>query len=278
MEIKKFPINGLDISYTQTGPSNGKILFAVHGLLSNGRDYDFLAKALSHQGYQTIAVDLPGRGNSSWLNDPKQYTIPFYAEICSKLLKNIAGKKPFDWLGVSLGGIIGMTLHAYKELNINKFIIVDIGPEIPASGLDIVSLMAKQPREYNTKDEAIAFLKKRCEAWGIKQENIWEHLILHNIIQNPSHGWRMHYDPAIGSVLPENNETLKFWEIWENIKQQVLLIRGQKSLLLPSEIAAAMISRYTGETIQFYEIKNCGHVPNLMEDEQINYIMNWLNK
>ena len=70
---KTLDVNGLTISYTDTGAPDGRVLFCVHGLLSNGRDYDFLAQHMAARGYRVIAMDLPGRGKSGWFTDRAHY-------------------------------------------------------------------------------------------------------------------------------------------------------------------------------------------------------------
>ncbi|MBK9584551.1 MAG: alpha/beta hydrolase [Alphaproteobacteria bacterium] len=274
---KSLPNLGLDIAYTDTGPENGRVLFCVHGLLSNGRDYDFLATHMAAQGRRVIAMDLPGRGKSSRFDEPGFYTLGAYLPFCLELTKVITQGRPFDWLGVSLGGMIGMSLHNHADLKMERLILVDIGPEIPGPALDLVSGLAKAPTHYATKEEAVAFLKKRCAAWGITDPAVWEHLIAHDIIAQPDGSYKMHYDPAIGAALKEQgNETLAFWEGWALIKQPLLLIRGGQSVILPRDIADRMQREYTGPSMETITFPFCGHVPNLMQPEQIEPLADWL--
>lgn len=279
IEIRQqsLPINGLDIAYTETGPENGRILFCVHGLLSNGRDYDFLARHMAAKGWRVVAMDLPGRGRSFWFPDPALYNVGAYLPFCIELAKYITQGKPFDWFGVSLGGIIGMSLHAHPELKMERLVLVDIGPEIPGAALDLVSSLARAPTQYDTKDAAVAFLKKRCAAWGITNPEVWAHLVAQDILPQADGTFRLHYDPGIGAAVKDTgNETLAFWEVWEQIKQPLLLIHGGQSLILPKEIAARMQRDYKGAAMETITFPFCGHVPNLMQPEQIEPLAAWL--
>ncbi len=274
---KSLPIHGLPIAYSDTGPESGHVLFCVHGLLSNGRDYDALARTMAAQGFRVIAMDLPGRGKSGWFPDPGFYKLSSYLPFCLEFAKQIIQDRPFDWLGVSLGGMIGMSLHNHADLKMERLILVDIGPEIPGPALDLVSSLAKAPTQYATKEDAVAFLKKRCAAWGITDPAVWDHLIEHDIIAQPDGTWRMHYDPAIGATLKDQgNETLAFWELWEQIRQPLLLIRGGQSVILPKDIADRMQQEYKGTRMETVTFENCGHVPNLMQPEQIEPLAAWL--
>lgn len=275
IDEKKLNINGLEIAYTECGASDGRLLFCVHGLLSNGRDYDFLALHLAQQGYRVVAIDLPGRGRSGWFTDKSHYALPYYIQPCLAVLGAVAGDKSFDWFGVSLGGMIGMALHGFEGLNIERLVLVDIGAEIPGSALDEVAALAKSPVCYGAKDEAVAFLKKRCSAWGISNVKVWEHLIAHNIREEAS-GFYLHYDPAIGAAMKDRNETAQFWEAWEKIRQPVLLVRGGKSRIFPASVSVQMQARYTGAKVEEIVFPDCGHVPNLMEEGQIGRVAAWL--
>ena len=272
---KSLDVNGFKIAYTEIGPADGRVVFCVHGLLSNGRDYDALGEALAQRGYRVIAMDLPGRGHSDWFDEAAKYLLPNYVPYCLALLAEVAPGRGFDWLGVSLGGMIGMALTGMDGLRMERLVLVDIGAEIPGSALDVVAGLAKAPTLYGNEGEAIAFLKKRCGVWGIREEATWAHLIRHNIRHDESGQARMHYDPKIGEALTEKNETLQFWPLWETIRQPVLLVRGGQSIILPPDIAEQMTAKYTGKDFQEIVFADCGHVPNLMEAGQVERVLAW---
>lgn len=268
-------IHDLEIAYTECGDPQGRVLFCVHGLLSNGRDYDALAQELAEQGYRIISMDLPGRGRSGWFSDKTHYTLPHYLLFVMGLIAHVAQGKPFDYFGVSLGGMIGMALHKTLRSQMQRLVLVDIGAEIPAQALDVVAQLAKNPARFQIKEEAEHFLRTRCASWGITREESWAHLIRHNIISD-SAGWRMHYDPAIGVALPKKNTTISFWPLWKQIRQPVLLVRGGQSKILPIGIAQKMAKTYRGQNFSEVVFENCGHVPNLMEPDQIACLKDWL--
>ena len=78
MTIKYNSINCLEpphqMAYTEWGNStNSKVLICVHGLTRTGRDFDFLASALSSY-YRVICPYIVGRGESDWLDSGETYT------------------------------------------------------------------------------------------------------------------------------------------------------------------------------------------------------------
>ena len=59
------------IGYTEWGRLDAaQTIVCVHGLTRNARDFDFLAKRLADRGARVIALNMVGRGTSSWLADP----------------------------------------------------------------------------------------------------------------------------------------------------------------------------------------------------------------
>lgn len=276
IEEKTLEIAGLQIAYTQVGDPNGRVLVCVHGLLSNGRDYDFLAQAMAQRGYCVVSIDLPGRGRSAWFTDKAQYSFAAYFPYVTGVIDYVTGGKPFDFFGASLGGMIGMVLAAGNMLKMERLILVDIGAVIPRNGLKKVSVLAKSKSDFPTQEQAIDFLKMRCAAWGITQDATWAHLIAHNIVQDDNGGYCMHYDPAIGAAMPDWVWTIRLWKVWYGVKCPVLLVRGGKSELITAKIAKKMAKYYKGSDFHEIAFEECGHVPNLMEEAQIDALSGWL--
>ncbi len=273
---KSMDVGGVNIAYTDTGPQDGRVLLCVHGLLSNGRDYDFLARHMASRGYRVLSVDLPGRGRSDQLSSSDLYILPTYIPYILSVIAAEIGTKPFDWLGVSLGGMIAMACHAMDGINLERIILVDIGAEISAQALDRIAKFAKLPIEFTNKEDAVAFLKMRCASWGITDEAIWDHLITYNLVERYDGRYCLHYDSAIGVAINDTNETVVLWDSWGQIKQHVLLIRGEESDLLPTVVAQKMIESYQGKSIKEIVFEGCGHVPNLMQTDHIEVVAAWL--
>jgi pimeloyl-ACP methyl ester carboxylesterase len=273
---KRLTIDGLKIAYTEVGPPQGRVVIIVHGLLSNGRDYDALAQALAAHGHRVICLDLPGRGKSDWMPDGALYALPSYIPLCTTFAQQITQGRGFDWIGVSLGGMIGMSLCAIKELPLERLLLVDIGAEIPGPALDEIAVIARAPTIFETRASAQDFLRMRCAGWGITQDTHWAHLFRHNIVDLDDGAARMHYDARIGMNILPDNQDIDFWPIWEQIEQPVLVVRGATSKVLPARVMKEMTARYIGAPVDTMTIKGCGHVPNLMEAEQIEKVREWI--
>ncbi|MGH8526526.1 MAG: alpha/beta fold hydrolase, partial [Gammaproteobacteria bacterium] len=120
--------------YTEWGaPENARVLVCVHGLTRNGRDFDWLAEALSRD-YRVVCPDLPGRGQSDWLEAPADYGVPLYLSDLVVLLGRLDVEQA-DWFGTSLGGWLGIVMAAQTGTPIRRLIVNDIGPEVPKEAL-----------------------------------------------------------------------------------------------------------------------------------------------
>ena len=113
---------GHRMAYWQWGdPQAGHVVVCAHGLSRQGRDFDVLAQALCARAekagrpLRVVCPDVVGRGQSDWLKDPMGYQIPNYAADMQALLDQI---KPvtLDWVGTSMGGLIGMVVCAQLSL------------------------------------------------------------------------------------------------------------------------------------------------------------------
>ncbi len=100
------------INYTEWGTSlSSPAVVCVHGLTRNGRDFDALASYLSSNGRHVFCPDVVGRGKSSWFKKPQHYNFTQYVNDMSVLIARTHSQH-IDWLGTSMGGIIGMMLAA----------------------------------------------------------------------------------------------------------------------------------------------------------------------
>ena len=96
-----------EVSFTDWGAADAaRAVVCVHGLTRNGRDFDHLAAALAADA-RVICPDIIGRGRSDRLADPEHYALPTYVAHMIQLIDRL-GLDQVDWVGTSMGGLIGM--------------------------------------------------------------------------------------------------------------------------------------------------------------------------
>lgn len=261
------------IAYTEWG-SGEAVLVCVHGMTRNGRDFDVLAAAIGDR-YRVACPDVVGRGRSDWLHDPSGYGYHQYVPDMAALVARLDVEK-VDWVGTSMGGLIGMMVAAQPNSPIRRLVINDIGPLIPKSFL-------ARLRQYVGTDPRFAdvgaleqYLRTVHAPFGALSDEEWRHLATHSARPQEGGGFGLAYDPAIGKAAftSDEPEDVEMWEIWDRVACPVLVIRGADSDLLLPETVAQMKSR--GPGCEVVEIAGCGHAPALMAKDQIAVVRDWL--
>ena len=267
------------IAYTDWGHPEAErgVVVCVHGLTRQGRDFDRLAAELARRGFRVICPDLPGRGRSDWLTNPDDYELPQFVVDMTAMIARI-GAPTVDWVGTSLGGLIGMVMAGHPESPIRRLVVNDIGPVLPWAALKRIGEgLAQQPREFPDLEAAVDFFRRLLQPFGALSEEEWRHLAIHSVEEiEPGGSCRMLCDPGIAKAFrPVRAFNLNLWHYWNSITAPTLLLRGATSDLLPSDVAADMTRR--GPRPELVEFAECGHAPALLDDEQLGTICDWLS-
>ncbi len=262
------------ISYTEWGSSNNPdVLFCVHGLTRNGRDFDRLAAKLSTH-YRVICPDVAGRGKSGWLADKSLYHYGTYVADMVALIEAL-GIKRLDWLGTSMGGLIGMTIAAFHPGLIRQLVLNDIGPFVPGEALKRIGKYVGKAPHFASKSEAEAYMRMIFAPFGISRDEDWQHMVEHGVEQTESGLLRLAYDPAIAAVFAgKDMQDIDLWGLWESINSRALTIRGASSDILLPDTALRMSKE--GPKASLLEFAGIGHAPALMEPTQVAAVERWL--
>lgn len=262
------------VAFTDWGEkSNPQILLCVHGLTRNGRDFDSLATALESD-YRVICPDIAGRGRSEWLETKHDYNYPTYCADMAALTAWLQADR-IDWVGTSMGGLIGMLLASQPNSPIRRLVINDIGPFIPRAALERIGRYLGTDVQFDSMDQAANYLRQVHAGFGPLTDEQWQHLARHSVRRTADGNHVLMYDPAI--ALPFNAGPLidtDLWETWERIRCPVLVLRGTDSDVLLDETASEMTKR--GPRAKVVQFRGVGHAPALMAKDQIDTIHDWL--
>jgi pimeloyl-ACP methyl ester carboxylesterase len=257
--------------------ANPRVLVCVHGLSRQGRDFDTLARAMADR-YRVVCPDVVGRGQSDWLADPLNYQIPTYVADMVTLVARLDVVE-VDWVGTSIGGLIGMGLASLPSAPIRRLVLNDIGPAIEPAALARIGTYLGQPASWASLDEAADALWAISRGFGPHTREQW--LALTRPMLKPD-GERLkpHYDPAIAvpfkALTPELAAAgqAALWRAYDAIRCPTLLLRGAESDLLSGETARAMTER--GPRARLHEVAGVGHAPMLDADDQIEVVRGFL--
>jgi pimeloyl-ACP methyl ester carboxylesterase len=244
-------------------------VICVHGLTRNGRDFDRLATALS-ASRRVASPDVVGRGQSEWLSDAAGYGYPQYCADMTVLLARL-GTEQVDWVGTSMGGLIGMMLAAQPNSPIRRLVMNDIGPFVPAAALQRLGGYVGKDPNFDDLAGVETYLRQTHAPFGAIDDSGWQHLAQHGHRRLPDGKLGLAYDPAIGRVFAGTIRDVHLSSIWQRVSCPVLVLRGAESDLLPAATARDMAAK-----AEIVEVANTGHAPSLMVADQIEIVRSWL--
>jgi pimeloyl-ACP methyl ester carboxylesterase len=260
------------VYYEWGDPAATDVVVCVHGLARNGRDFDVLAERLSTR-CRVLSVDMPGRGASEWLRDPNDYVFPTYLTTLTALFAR-ANVAKVDFVGTSMGGLLGMVLAAQPETPIVRLVVNDVGPTLEAAALKRIGTYVGMDPRFATFAEVDAYIRKLSAPFGPLTEAQWLHLSSTNARQFSDGQWGLVYDPGI--AVPFRNEAAPpdLWPLWDLIRCPVLVTRGGESDLLSAATAQAMTTR--GPKADLATFPGVGHAPTFMPDDQVARVLAFL--
>ena len=266
------------MAYWQWGnPANPRVLLCVHGLSRQGRDFDVLARDLSGV-YRVVCPDIVGRGRSDRLADPMGYSMATYLADIVTLAARLDAES-IDWVGTSMGGLIGLGFASLAGSPVRRLVLNDVGPKVEPQALARIGGYLGQPVRWRTLDEAADAMWAVSRSFGPHTREEWLELSRHQVVADGD-ALQPHYDPAIAvpfrALTPElaaAGEAMA-WHAYDSLRCPTLLLRGAESDLLSPTTARAMSER--GPHALVHEFAGVGHAPTLIAPEQREAVREFL--
>lgn len=282
---------GHRMAYWQWGDdASMHVIVCVHGLSRQGRDFDVLAQALvasANGALRIVCPDVVGRGRSEWLRDPMGYQIPLYAADMLALLAQLHSQAPIamlDWIGTSMGGLIGMAIGGTPDLPLpvplRRLVLNDVGPAIQWQALARIGTYLGRTGRFESVQQAADAMWAISSSFGPHTPEQWLALSQSMVKPLPEGGFTLHYDPAIAvpfSTLTEASAAqgeAALWHLYDNLKATTLITRGAESDLLSKATALEMTQR--GPRARLVEFDGVGHAPTLVTPHQVEVVISFL--
>ena len=261
------------IAYRDWGDPAAPVVFCVHGLSRNSHDFDPLARVLA-ANRRVICPDIVGRGRSDWLVDPSDYHLIQY-NLDMTVLAARVGAESFDWIGTSLGGLMGIVLAGVPNSPIRRLVINDIAPEVPTAALQRLALYLGADRRFPDLKAVEAHLRETLAPFGPMTDADWRRMA-ETSVRKSADDYRLAYDPGIAQNfrrfwLPIH---ANLWRYWDRISCPVLILRGAESDFLTPLLLDRMLRRLPHADV--IEFEGVGHTPTLNAPDQIKPVVHWL--
>jgi pimeloyl-ACP methyl ester carboxylesterase len=247
-EDKWIDANGIKLHYLDWGNPTAPPMVLLHGFCSYAHYWDFFARSL-RQEYHILVPDMRGHGDSSWT---QSYTLQNSALDLEELIRAL-NLKDIVLIGLSMGGLISLVYAAIHPDTVSKLIIVDIGPEFAAAGIEHIQRdLANEPGIFDYEDEVFRYLK---QTQPLSSDAFIKHQVKHALKRDEAGRLGFKYDKALCQTDLNSQEWL--WDYLEQISCPTLVVRAADSDMLTIETAQKMVAKLPYSSL--VEIPHAGH-------------------
>lgn len=261
------------VAYTEWGPANAPVLLCAGGVANVAMRFHYLASDLCDR-YRVVCMDWLGRGRSGWLAAEDDYSLATYAEQLRQMIAHL-GAGPVTLLGSSMGGSAAIELIARQPKLVERLILNDVGPFIPARRRKRRAEAIARHYVFRNPADLLRKVGASQKNDGPVSDDIRFNLTFHQTRWSDEEGGRVyrHDVRAMQAYRKTSSTSVDQWEAWKNVHCPVLLIHGMQSdALLPPTISRML--RHKKVTVM--HIPDTGHTPLLADRNQIDFIRQWL--
>jgi pimeloyl-ACP methyl ester carboxylesterase len=247
-------LRGLRFHYRDWAPKRAGApdLVLLHGFTGHARSWDAFAEAMTDR-YRVLALDQRGHGESGWASADAYGNTEMVDDAAAFVAA--MGLVRFSLLGLSMGGMVAINYAGQRPAGLEELVIVDIGPEIVASGSARIQAGVRANDVFASKDEAFAAARagntRPPEAHHRKR-------VEENLMRTADGRWTWRYDRALrspGTLRLRDADAA--WTACANIAAPTLIIRGALSDVLSPEVAARMLEVIPD--VRLTEVAGSGH-------------------
>jgi pimeloyl-ACP methyl ester carboxylesterase len=218
------------------------------------------------------------------------YQVPAYAADMLALLARLHAQAPIallDWVGTSMGGLIGMVVCGQPGLPlpvpVRKLVLNDVGPALQWRAIQRIGAYLGQSGHFDTLQDAADAMWTISSSFGPHTPAQWLALskpMVRPVAPETEGLLRLHYDPAIAIPFKLADEDgakhgeAMLWQLYDGIQAETLLVRGAQSDLLSPQTALSMTQR--GPRARLVEFDGVGHAPTLVAQDQVAALTGFL--
>lgn len=263
----------VSVAYADWGPADAPIVICCGGVASVAMRFNYLASDLADK-FRLICVDWVGRGRSGWLAAEGDYSLATYSEQLRQLIAHLGGKA-VTIVGSSLGGSAAIELAAKHPKLIERLILNDVGPHIPARRRRRRADTLARHYVFRDPSDMLRRIGASQKNDGPASDDIRFNLTFHQTRWSDEENGRIyrHDVRALQAYRRDAQHSLLQWKQWRNVRCPILLIHGLQSDCL-FEATIRRMSR--GKQVALMHLPDTGHAPLLADRNQIHYIRQWL--
>lgn len=250
--------DGVELVADSWGAPDHVPAMLLHGGGQTRHAWKRTAALLASRGYNAIAVDLRGHGDSGW-SPSGDYAVDRFASDVRQVASALPRKPVL--IGASLGGIASLVAAGEASAEIAAaLVLVDVTPRVDPAGVDrIRGFMASHIDDgFATLTEAAdaiaAYLPHRPRPKSLDG-------LRKNLRQGPDGRFRWHYDPAFisdASRRTDDDREARMTAAARRLTIPVLLVRGALSELVSEDIAREFVANVPNA--RYVDVQGAAHM------------------
>jgi pimeloyl-ACP methyl ester carboxylesterase len=234
-------VGSLRLHALEWGPPGHPALCFLHGGSAHAHWFDLVAPAFADR-YHVLSLDQRGHGQSDWPVPPSYATEDFARDLLGVL-------DAFGWgqavvVGHSMGGHNAMAFAAWHPARVRALVIVDSRPSIPEERLGHLRGRGRSAlRLHPTLESAVAAFRLLPRE-TIAAPPLLAHLATVGLTERDG-GWTYRFDPDCNRL----RRPADAWALLGRIAAPTLIVRGERSPILPRDVAERMRALIPGATL-----------------------------
>ena len=258
---RRFDVNGLSLHALEWPAPGAPGLCFLHGGSAHSHWFDAVIAPFIGR-YHVLSLDQRGHCASTWPSPPAYATEDFVGDLVS-VMKAIGWEK-MNLVGHSMGGANSMGLASWHPERVERLVIVDSRPSIPAERLGMMHERGKRalltPRRHPTPESAVASFRLLPRE-TVAAPELLAHVARAGIAEREG-GWSYRFDPAAnGSRRPHD-----MWPHLSKITAPTLIVRAGRSPVLTPEMAEKMLGLIPD--VRLVEVPDAYHHVTLDQPER----------
>jgi pimeloyl-ACP methyl ester carboxylesterase len=238
---RELVVDALRLSALEWGEPADRGLCFLHGGSAHAHWFDAVAPALAAR-LHVISLDQRGHGQSQWPDPPSYRTEDFARDLAGVMAA--LGWRRMILVGHSMGGHNAMCFAAWHPASVERLVIVDSRPSIPPDRLEAMHRRGyRAPGLYQSPEAAVArfrLLPRETTA----PPTVLAHLARAGLVER-SGRWTYRFDPACNGT----RRPADAWPLLQEIRSPTLIVRGERSVVLPRRMAEEMAAKIAGAEV-----------------------------
>ncbi len=229
------------LHYLEWGSPGRPGLLFLHGGAAHAHWFDAVAPAFADR-FHVVSLDQRGHGESQWPEPAAYGTQDFAGDLLG--IMDALGWSRLTLVGHSMGGHNAMAFAAWHPERVERLVIADSRPAIPPDRLAMMHRRGyRPPRRHESAAAAVAAFRL-VPPETVAPPALLAHLARAGLIEREGK-WTYRFDPACNAT----RQPVDAWPLLPTIACQTLIIRGEKSPILPRPMGEEMAKKIPGAAL-----------------------------